>query len=776
MPVIRTRSDKNSPKRLNDLLDHLDKQTSDLYRSTYYSNDISDTVYDDVMNDLDTAIRKATDGDQEYQNMSNVSKLLEKISAKDGITSTLIDNFGKNNDNDITNIFQNNEMVASLMDTYAKTKWITELDNEFDTICKYMPKLQIALDIKRDAVLCSDSYSKEFLTIKPMNEDPKSTTNASIQTNIEDMKKKYKLEENVETWYEDAAKYGEVFVYCVPYNVALGELLKRKKNTSYALTESNIRIGDIVPKNKLKASASIVYNESNNAPIIKITLDKSKVIGSIVENNYYLRKNSGDDELKGLSEMYNSYIEESDESFESHMKKSGDNIEIKFDKTIDDTLTWEDDSTSSDGLANSSNKEKDTKLNLNGAILKVIRHDRIIPVYIEDTMFGCYYFEYDEDESLDINANSSVQGYSSITSMFNNGIVSSNDRDIDKLNGDQILRTIAGKISQDIDAKFINANADLKKEIYLMLKYNDKYNQIDKTMLMNVTFIPADDIHHLKFRTDKETHRGISDLWDSLVAAKEWIVLNVTSILGWITRGFDRRVYYVKQSLDTNVAQSLLNVIATIKKGNFGIRQMESVNNILGVLGRFNDFVIPVGPNGDPPIQFDTQPGQDFNFPSELMQNLEESAVNEIVPIEIVNSSTGMDFAVRYTMTNAKLLRSVLKRQFIIETFCANLFNKIYKFEYGSSINLEVILPPPAFLSMTQGTQLLQNATQYADAIVDVEMYNESDEAKAMFKQRIIRKLAPTYLNDDEINSIKNQIKIDMSIKKSEPQDDNGGY
>ena len=310
-----------------------------------------------------------------------------------------------------------------------------------------------------------------------------------------------------------------------------------------------------------------------------------------------------------------------------------------------------------------------------------------------------------------------------------------------------------------------------------MLKYNDKYNALDRSPNMNIVFIPADDIHHLKFREDPETHRGISDLWDALVPAKQWIMLNTTISLGIITRGYDRRVYYVKQSLDTNTAQSILNVITQIKKSNFGRREMESINNILGLLGRFHDFVIPMGPNGDAPIQFDTMPGQQFDFPTELMQNFEESAVNSTdIPIEVVNSSFNMDFAVRYTMTNAKMLRAVLKRQLTMEDFLEPTLSKIYKFEYGEAIELEVTLPPPAFLSMTQGVQLIQAASQYADSIVEVEMSRDTDEEKAAVKRRIVRKLIPSYISDKEIEDIKNKVKIELSIDKSTPQDDQGGY
>ena len=763
--------DKNKTSRkINALLDYLDKQTSDIHRRTYFGTDTADNIYSLVSDDLDDAIRRATDGDPEYQNVSNITRLLQKITKDNNASasSKLDSAFGTGSDNDISNLFQNNEMMASLMDTYAKTKWIVELDNEFDIICKYMPKLQAALDIKRDAVLCSDSYSKEFLTIQPKNMSSNSDS-GSIQENIRNLKRIYKLEENVEKWYEDTAKYGEEFVYCVPYDLALKELLKRKGNTSYQLSESvDIRLKDILRESGNNIPVNVTVD--NKEAAIHLNIDKSKIISEAIDNNYYLRKHSGDDTLRGLSESF--VINETGESFDSHIKKKNGTTEIKFDRTIDDELKWEDDdNTANDGLT-TGNKERDVKLKVNGSVLKTIRHDRCIPIYIEDMMFGVYYIRYDEDESIDRSLNTNVNGYSSISSMFNNGIISGN-QDQTRPDNEGILKVIAGKISQEIDAAFINANADLKKEIYLMLKYNDRFNTINKSLYMNVTFIPADDIHHLKFREDPETHRGVSDLWNSLVSAKQWIMLNVTSILGWTTRGFDRRIYYVKQSLDTNTAQSLLNVINTIKKGNFGIRQLESVNNILGILGRFNDFVIPTDSSGTAPIVFDTQPGQQFDFPQELMNQLEESAINATdVPIEIVNSSTGMDFAVRYTMTNAKLLRNVLKRQYKIETFVTEVVNKLYKFEYNDNVELEVILPPPAFLSMTQGAQLLQNATQYADAIVEVEMANESDQAKAAFKKAVIRKLAPTYLNDAEIEDIKNKTKIDASIQKSEPKND----
>ena len=767
-------NDKNANQRkINNSLDLLDRQVNDLYRTTYSTTNTSEELKSQLSDKLDDAIKKSTQEDGDIQNLSNTSKIIMKLMKPEnnGASNKLNKSFGKGVGDDISVLFNNAGVQASLMDTYAKTKWITELDNEFDLICKYMPKLQAALDIKRDAVLCSDSYTKEFLNVRPRYENPTSSANAAISSNIEEMIKKYDLSNRAEKWYENTSKYGEQFVYCVPYSSAFQELLKRKNNTGYAATIQHESTISSNKNSKPNVTANAVVNEAGEISI-KVNFDTSKVIIEAVEKEQYVRKNRStvNPKFRGLSESF--IITESNDKFEDHLKKNGKSTEVNFDNTIGDTIDWEDDRTAANGLVDPNGTDSTAKISLNGAVLTDIKHDRIIPIYIDDTIFGCYYIRYSEDQDIDINSIGNITGYNSVTGMFDNGPIGaqSSNYDEDEVNNkDMLLRSLAANISDKIDAAFINANADLKKELYLLLKFNDKYNQLAHTPDLDIVFIPADDIHHLKFNDDPITHRGISDLWNSLVSAKQWIMLNTTSVLGWTTRGFDRRIYYVKQSLDTNVAQSLLNVISTIKKGNFGIRQMESVNNILNMVGRFNDFVIPVGPNGDPPIQFDTQSGQQFDFPQDLMANLEESAVNATdVPLEIVNSSTGMDFAVRYTMNNAKLLRNVLKRQAKIEAFLSDIFTKIYKFEYNEDVELTVNLPIPAFLSMTQGSQLLQSATQYAESITDIEMSGENDEAKNAFKKLVVRKLIPSYLSDKDIEEIKNIIRIDNNITGSE--------
>jgi hypothetical protein len=113
---------------------------------------------------------------------------------------------------------------------YTENRWIKELDHEYDMILKYMPKLQEALNAKKENVLSSDNFAKDFLNETTNNlSDP--TDQALFSTRIEDLKQKYKLQAFYEDVYDRVAKYGEEFIYCVPYSRAISDLLKAKGRT-----------------------------------------------------------------------------------------------------------------------------------------------------------------------------------------------------------------------------------------------------------------------------------------------------------------------------------------------------------------------------------------------------------------------------------------------------------------------------------------------------------------------------------------------------------------
>lgn len=756
MPVSNRRN-------INKLLDTLEKQQADLHNITYHSSETNQQIFSKVSTDLTTSIKNAIEGDKDYQDLSNTTKLYEKVFSKMNRGSRNTPFFSddtKESADNFTAMFQDPQLMGNLMETYANTKWIKILDDEIDMCLKYMPKLQTALNLKRDNVLCADSFNKTFISTAPANKLGEEA-DVKYAANEKRLMKLYDFEKKCEDWYDDASRYGEVFVYIVPYAKAFKQLLARKSNTQYSprlesMILENGKLGEDYVDDFNKGKQKIKTSGYCEDGTIKLTMNRTGLLEDAINGVHTAIERLSKNPL--CTSLYEEVLQEA----------SGDPKykEYKLDRTIDDVLTYEDDdSTAMDGLVGAKKSELNAKINTPGCVVKTLERSRVIPLYIEDICLGYYYINFSVDNLKDANSSAISDGYNSMTSMFNN----TNQTDPDE-SGDMMLKYISGKISENIDSAFINANQDLREEIYMMLKYNDKFNRSANSIDVNVTYIPPEDIEHIRFNEDKKTHRGKSDLWYGLIAAKMWIMLNTTSVIGNVTRGSDRRVYYVKTMVETNVAKTLLNVISQIKKGNFGIRQMESINNILQVAGRFNDMVIPVGPSGDAPVTFDIMQGQQFELPVDLMNSLEDSAIGAVMPLEVVNSAYNMDFAIRYTMTNNRMLRDALKRQSIISKNYSRIFTKIYNCEYEENLTIDVKLPMPAFLMITQGSQLIQSATQYIDGISEVEMAGRSDEDRAMFKQIMLRRSLPGYMDMDMVDSVKKEMELVKSIDKTESE------
>lgn len=749
------KDNKNNSRKINGILDDLNKQTNDIFKTTYSSTETNKKMFDTVSDDLTLSIRKAIQGDSNYEDISNTTRFYQALVSKSDSTiqgTNMLDPNSK--EGNIMDIFEDKQTLTTLMDAYASTKWINVLDSEIDMCLKWMPKLRQALNIKKDNVLCADSFNKSFISTK-LEDSMNSVDKDKFAANAKSIMKTYDFENKCDQWYDSAATYGEAIVYHVPYTKAFETLLARKASTNYAIRESAILENGVLQESykppKVTSMLTNLNKENADGLNINLKMDKTGMLSDVVTNIHEVS-------LKLEGAMYQSmYDEVISENTSPETKK------VKLNRTIGDVLEIEDeDSAATDGLIGATKKKN--KINVPGCVLKTLERSKVLPLYIEDIFLGCYYVKISTENLSDVNASGLATGYNTITSMFNDQTTpSAASADA----GDQTLKYIAGKISENIDAAFINANQDLREEIYMMLKYNDTFNQVANTIDINVTFIPPEDVTFIKFNEDPRTHRGRSDLWFGLLAAKMWIMLKTTSVIGNVTRGQDKRVYYVKTMVETNVARTLLNVVSQLKKGNFGMRQMESINNILNIVGKFNDFIIPVGPSGDSPITFDILQGQQFELPADMMNDLEESAVGSIVPIEIVNSSFNMDYAIRYTMTNGRMLRDVLKRQNYISKMYSRIFTKIYNCEFNDNADVSVVLATPAFLAITQGSQLLQTASQYVTSLADIVQAGKDDIDRNMFIQKMLYRSLSTYVDVDMVNEVLDEIELDKSIEKT---------
>ena len=204
-----------------------------------------------------------------------------------------------------------------------------------------------------------------------------------------------------------------------------------------------------------------------------------------------------------------------------------------------------------------------------------------------------------------------------------------------------------------------------------------------------------------------------------------------------------------------------------------GMRQIESMNNILNIVGRYNDYIIPQGPSGEPPIQFEIMPGQDIQTPTDIMDKMEESAINPIMPYEFINSVMQQDFATRFTMSNSRFLRTIFTRQNKTEIFATKMYTKIYNYEYDEHFQeITIVLPPPTYMVLQNNSQLLDNVQSMAEKISMTYLEGESDEVKAEFNKLYVRDALSTYIDYDKVERFIQAAKVNITANSTSATDD----
>lgn len=762
---------------IKNIFDLVSGNMSDLRSNTYLTTSDNRKQQAKLRNDIYKAIEGLNNKSYENTGLNNISTMYTRL-----INTMKDPNLPKS----FEEIFSNDALMNSLSMSYMENKPIYDYDKEIDLVCSYMPKLEEALETKKDHVLSPDHFSKNFLKIKKDSDLSISDTQEDIfNKDIKIMKDKYKLEEFIEESYKKTSKYGEDFVYHVPYSTAIDKMLKDKSKYANTMNGSNVlgtltasiqESGDITINNtsieSISESTVIKYNgekiedkkikqQLENAPELKVEICKAAYLESLIKDSRFVNINY--DKINNKSLIHEATVEFQKTIEDGTNGKVGDKyLNTKetgklrpFDKTLDDEIIVDD--TAKDGLMDVNNPEDKKKINVRGCILKSIPRHRVIPIYIDEINMGYYYFEFQENDEY--------ANMTNVNNMFGNKTAEIINSDKNARMQDVLLKSIASAISDKLDKTFINNNQDLTKEIYSILKYNDLYN-IEKTETkMKVTYIPPEDMTHCYFTKDPVTHRGISDLAKALIPAKLWVCLNLTYIVGNMTRGQDKRVYYVKQQVDTNISQTLLTTIDQIKRSNFGVRQIENINNILNIIGRFNDYVIPVNQSGESPVQFEVMQGQQIEPPTEIMDKLEEQAINSTdVPLEVINARMSMDFATHYTMSNTRFLRKVIKRQSICEEtrMYSGLITRIYNLEYERNDVLKLVLPTPLFLDVSNTSQIIQNVNDLCNNIAEAFLADEEDETiKNKFIKKVKIDYLSTYINIDKMNEYLTNAKIE---------------
>ena len=773
----KNKDDKNSFRqniKLNQSLNSLRRQMTGIYKDTYSTNPTVKNDLERISNNIEDRINNALVRNNS-SDVANLSRLYSAAKLRTSMDSKMEDS--------IEDFFNDPTLVNKLMDSYMQNKWIIELDNEIDVVCKYMPKLTECVNCIKDSILTADNLEKDYLTFTtkdlPSSELP--TFNAKMQTAIE----KYKLYKRAEVWVNNTIKYGEQFIYRVPYKKALSILLNNRSKypTGYhESTEISLLESGSVPKSMM--------NDPNVTPYltdiksigkdmnIKLEIRNDSLLESAINESSKMRKAIAIAETASVQEAYK-FLDEA-------TKEEGEIMQSMFDMPKNKKRKKEEGA--QDGFIDTMQFTKPEDIHAPGCLLKDIKRSDVILLYMDDVCLGYYYIEFinKEDESTLTSSIFTNNSFKTNPSYATGSRVQDMQNQVRSV--DNLLKYLSYTIASNLDQKFINSNTDLREEIYAVLKYNEVLNAASLDRI-RITYIAPDDMQHMFLEQDPDTHRGLSRLLYALIPAKLWICLTVADTIAMLTRGQDHRVYYVRQNVEQNIAQTLINVINQIKKQNFNIMQIESMNSILGIIGKYNDFVIPVGPSGDYPVQMEVMQGQDINPQSDFLDKLEEQTINATgYPLEYINARNTVDFASQLTMTNTKVMRMTFKYQAKTEKDLGEIATIIYNCEYNSEgkenpIKINCVLPSPITLNINNLNQILEIVNQQADAFSQLEYPDENDEnitlKRNIYKQKYVKYKLGTYVKQNELDIIKAQADFDFNMQQK-PKDDSadagGGY
>lgn len=765
----------------------------DLYKNTYFTNNDNSKYIDSIKRKMDDDLEGLIDKAKAQNGGTNMADLYARTLARNDTDSL----------NEIRSALEDETVLADIMDIYSQNALVRDLDREIDTVCKYMPKLDEALDIKKDNVLSADHFNDDAVRISIENVAGAGITNDNNNkseadgSDLELFARKYDLEAFRNELYSKTAKYGEQFVYIVPYKRALEKLIARTDGASLLseegiLTEESINEGlqsinetlsfryTDTNESKLKSfGAQELYDlsestlsdssleglKSNNIEYsgLDIEINKTGVIPGIIAQECNMRRIFSETVSlfgeESLGSARNAYLSNS-----LYFK----NINKKLKKAAQGGTLEGPTSLADDGLKDLDEPTKANdaeQLEIPGAVFEILEHDRVKPIYINNTCLGYYYIEMNDPNGG--NAEEQMTFTSTLGGMRPRRTARENEANGGTSTQDnEVLMKIARKIAQRIDKKFINSNQDIAKEIYTVLKYNADNN--GKTTKLRISFIPPSDIIHSYFELNKKTHRGVSDIVKSLFPAKLYTCLYISNTIALLTRGYDKRLYHVKQTIDTNITSVLLNVINQIKRSNFNLRQIENMNNIMNVTGRFNDLVIPQNANGESPVSFEIMPGQNVEVKTEFMNMLEEMAVNQTgVSLEMVNSRYQESTATHLTMSNARFLIKVYARQKLYEPILSAIYTKLYQYEYNTNSIVKVELPPPIMLNFTNTSQILSMSQELIQNIVQMKFgSSQNEQEKLAFTSLLMEYYYDSFLPMDKINAMADKAKAKTAANK----------
>lgn len=773
MSRLPNKKDENisstTSRRVDRAVSNMDNIINDINNSLF-GTDTTDEVSElqsEFNRIIKSEVKDLTNGDT-----SDITSFINKLYSKDKRS----DSFRRSIDQDFLSL--NMDGMDSTLAAFINERYRNRIAKQADIeeISSQLIELKEAISVTRDAITSPDINTGRInreISFGDYENDQKENYTATIEA----MEKKFDLSKVIKDFVvNNTLKQGEYAAYCIPYSILFNDFMKKKdkflSTGMYSYNESaedeagKIRkIYSLESEEDLEVFAESCYDKYQ-APIDKSMTETlgsktehkkqyvselKEVMGRVSVNMEEIPLPVLEEGLDSIVQFREEFVSESGDMFVEH--KNG----TVLNSTNNSFKNYMNNS-ASEGIYSSSEKKssKNDFKDIKDCYLKMISPMQLIPIQMMSEEIGYLY--------LSVEDATPVGGLVS-TGMYNKKYAENNkERDI--------VDDIAARIVKRFDKKFLKENSKFKKTIVEAINYYD----LNENRVC-FQFVPKEYIFNFKIDTDENNH-GRSMLEDSLFYAKLYLMLLLFKMMSIIMYSNDQKVNYVRQSgINKDLTNKVQSLIRQKQARTINMMDLFSYTTLINKVGSGMEMYIPVGRNGERPVETEILSGQEVQLNTELMELLRNSYIlGTGVPSAIMNYLNEADFAKSIETANTKFNGRVINYQLDLNPQITELYRALARWSTNipeEAINeLTVILPAPKNASNNITQEMINNFTSTADFLVQL-YYGDGDPnteiASKMFRKDLAKRKL-TIINWDEVEEIFNETQKKANSETLLPQ------
>lgn len=641
----------------------------------------------------------------------------------------------------IGNIFSSVEQpFESVITEEHRTKMLKQSD--IHEVASQLVELREAINITRDSILSSDMVEGKMSRTLKFDDTADDSYDVYLSA-IEEVEKRLKLQDKIRDFIvPKTLEFGEYYAYTIPHSRLFSDFVRAKKAGIIDVRES--------AESKTMNGKSFYLNE-------KVT---DQDLGSIITESTGITERNNKEEFAGLvteaKEML-SHVEVCNDPVCIPFLESGANALQEYyteivanrgtgvaqglpsafsrrtgipidDGTIDDL---------NDPNSKTSKKIEEMFSEYTDCYIKFFDPMHMIEVKLLDEPF-CYYAIMDDD------ATSVLGAYMMNTTMYT-------DAKYEPLNRNRgFIDAVADKIVQQFDKEFLKNNLEVKNLIVDALNY---YNLRDKKI--RIQYIPKEYVQVFKVNVD-ENGNGTSILEPALFYAQLYRMLTLFKAMTIVQNSNDVKVNYIRTSgIDKNITNKTEEIARMVQSRMINIYDLFSPSTLITKVGNGREMFIPVGRNGERPIETEILQGQDVQMNSDFLDNLRQSYISATgVPAVIMNYIHEAEFAKTIELGNSRYQARVVSHQLGFNSYISEWYRRIMRYTLPSIPEhvidaLEFVFAPPKYSKINTTNDLLNNFNGVADFIINTIIpsnITNNDEESSEYISAFRRRLAKDFL------------------------------